>query len=169
MRIVVLEGPDGSGKSTLAQRLHEYFGWAIVHLGPPPDNMTAFTQCEKVIQALVDAKEKGVILDRFHIGERIYGPVMRGVDTMKVVGQRLIERRMALKHNTVLVDCLPSWDVCRSNWLARKGEEYVKDEAKMKYIYAEYKGFETRLPRLHYDYTTDDPAATVATVKRMLA
>jgi hypothetical protein len=92
--IAVIEGTDHAGKTTLAQRLAdeyvhgpllsdlEHRRVARMHKGPPDDRpileqyegdlLTQFTAAELTSLELL------VILDRWHLGEWLYGPLLRG-------------------------------------------------------------------------------------------
>lgn len=81
--LVALEGCDGTGKSTLAEdvaaRIRQQYPGDKVHLlhaGPlKTDPYTAY------LEPLKDYRpNSGVhfVLDRWHVGERIYGPLYRG-------------------------------------------------------------------------------------------
>lgn len=72
----VLEGPDGAGKTTLASRLVEALpDYRIEHFGPPIQ-----APLEEYLHWLVaqDAQGHRMVIDRFHLGESVYGPLFRG-------------------------------------------------------------------------------------------
>lgn len=85
MTIIVLEGPDGGGKSTLARRIIEHDALLskrryLIHRGPiRSDPLTEYLR--PLDEAVSDAEqglESVFVLDRWHVGERIYGPILRG-------------------------------------------------------------------------------------------
>lgn len=149
--IVILEGPDGAGKSTLARQLSDLLEVPVMHLGPPPEGISALDQCLSMIMNN-RTQYMGAVMDRFHIGERIYGPLMRGVDTLGYDGQYLVEEGL-LQLGAKMIVCLPPVEVCLENWRARKGAEYVQEEDKIHEIHSRYLSVESRLPTLVYDYT----------------
>lgn len=72
----MLEGPDLAGKTTLAKQLKRMIkNSEIVHRGPPTG-----TAAEEYITPLWDMYDRqgAYILDRWHWGEEIYGPLLRG-------------------------------------------------------------------------------------------
>lgn len=69
--IVIIEGPDGSGKTTLAKKVVELTGAEYIHAKKP------------VRHPLVEYTAplepgKDYVLDRWHVGEMVYGPIHRG-------------------------------------------------------------------------------------------
>lgn len=75
--IIVLEGPDCAGKSTTARWLKEtqYPNAVILKQGPPSGDI--LERYLKPLEALRHDDDV-VVLDRWHIGELIYGPLLRG-------------------------------------------------------------------------------------------
>jgi hypothetical protein len=74
--IIMLEGPDLAGKTTLAKQLQRKIkNSEIVHRGPPTG-----TVLQEYMSPLLEMRAKGgaYILDRWHWGEEIYGPILRG-------------------------------------------------------------------------------------------
>lgn len=89
--LIVLEGTDGAGKSTLANQLAaevETHGEdvEILHAGPPQPGVSVFKQ---YAEPLLERREKIarrdylLILDRWHLGELIYGPLLRGKSSLE--------------------------------------------------------------------------------------
>ena len=100
--LIVIEGADCTGKTTLARRLASDTGARIIHRGAPtrplPDEYT--TDLE---DAAVDGP--GLVLDRWHIGELVYGPLYRGGTDMtpaifEQIEDRLLELGAVLIHAT---------------------------------------------------------------------
>jgi len=90
-RIVILEGPDGGGKTTLARQLVEQYGFYYKHEGPPApyrDNIAYYLSIlNEAIEALYNT-----VFDRCWLGEMIYGPIFRGIDTIGEKGLKLFLR-----------------------------------------------------------------------------
>jgi hypothetical protein len=83
--VIVLEGPDGAGKSTLARRIIEHDALLtrrrhLMHRGPIRSD--ALTEYLRPLNEVVDDAQNGVdsvfVFDRWHVGELIYGPILRG-------------------------------------------------------------------------------------------
>jgi GTPase SAR1 family protein len=83
---IVIEGPDCSGKTTLANQLCEMLSFEYRHEGPPLSEPT--------------------IIDRFALGERVYGPILRGKDRLGEEGLLKVQQVM-LKLNVFQIICLP--------------------------------------------------------------
>ena len=151
-RNIILEGPDGAGKTTLAQTLNKAGYGPIVHLGPP-DKFTP--PLEEYLNALHRYKNVA-IFDRLHLGERIYGKILRKNDRLGIAGQRMLERVM-LSMDVRVILCLPPWEVAHDNWIkrAREGKELTVDPVQYAEIYHGYAAMyhETALPTWQYDYT----------------
>lgn len=140
-RLVVIEGPDGGGKTRLAQTLQERFGFSYRHEGPPPvDTDPLLYYQTRLFDAMLEAlSTKGVVLDRFALGERVYGPVLRGNDNLGDAGWNTIDRCLQAV-GAVQIVCLPEYDTCRGIWAARneaKGE-FVKDETVFRKTWLEW-------------------------------
>lgn len=122
--ITVLEGPDGVGKTTLALALESWYGPApvtMVKSGPPPDDEPAalhyWDRLDRIEEAATDS---AVVVDRFHVGEMVYGPVLRGAAGMSMDEATVIDMRlMAMGAN--LVHCFLGWDDMVSRLVARDG------------------------------------------------
>jgi len=80
--IIVLEGPDCAGKTTFAQRLltdHVAAGKNARLLRRGPIQQDVFTEYLRPLDELVGKPADTLwILDRWHVGELIYGPLLRG-------------------------------------------------------------------------------------------
>jgi len=110
MRHIIIEGPDGAGKTRLARELCERYEMAYRHEGPPPPDANVYRH---YLLGLVEAEEP-TVFDRYHLGEIVYGPLLREGSkiTLSQIGQL---NRLA---TTIL--CLPPWDVAFANTRGRK-------------------------------------------------
>lgn len=95
----VLEGPDGAGKSTLANRLHDLFGLEVNHFGPPTK-----PPIEEYLHWLLDKDAEGHnrVVDRFHLGESVYGPIFRGSDPLSMHDLTTIEWALMVRGYTMI-------------------------------------------------------------------
>lgn len=69
--IVIIDGPDGSGKSTLAEKICQLTGAELIHASEPQRHPLV----EYTYQIL---PSEDYVLDRWHLGELVYGPLYRG-------------------------------------------------------------------------------------------
>ena len=135
--IVILEGPDGSGKTTLAKELQERFGLRYHHEGPPPANIPPLYHYARVLE---DYRGSDVVIDRFALGERIYGPIIRGKDGLGPEGWKLIRRQIAAA-GAIEVLCLPDYLTVRENWSKRSATELLKKTELFNQSYRAYSDF----------------------------
>lgn len=149
--IVVLEGPDGSGKTTLARALQEKYGLDYRHEGPPPPEEDVLRRYMKILYdaMMLNVVSRGIVLDRFALGERVYGPVVRGSDALGPEGWDLMQGY--LRHaGAKQVLCLPSYESCRAAWSSGR-EEMFKDESVLRQTYDSYVKFKKGMHVFNYD------------------
>ena len=113
-KVIILEGPDGGGKTTLATWLKREHGFSYVHAGPPTEPADMLAEYGAQLWKALHGR-KNVVFDRLHLGELVYGPVLRDCDGLGYYGRRLLERVLNATSTPCYV-CLPPWDVCCANW-----------------------------------------------------
>lgn len=156
-RLTIFEGCDGSGKSTAAKAYAVATGARYVHAGPFPgvgDQALARLYVEAMLPAVLGYQD--VVMDRAWVSEAIYGTVHRGHDRV-AIGARLLDR-LAWRCGAVMVHCHPPYEVCRTNWASRRGEEMLREELALKRVYAGYSAGVDLVPlgelnTVYYDYT----------------
>lgn len=121
---IIIEGPDGTGKTTLAQTLCDQAGYAYRHEGPPPAGVTAFQHYAGILASL----REPTLLDRFHLGELVYGPLLRGRSGLDANDMGRLRVQLAALHVQTII-CLPPVQVALNNWLerSRRGKELFSD------------------------------------------
>jgi len=130
--MIIVEGPDGSGKTELIKRLGferrslksvtggvggtTEQGWAN---GDPP--LMAYVK--KIITA--DTEEQAgltkIAYDRFHLSEMVYGPILRGKQTLDEGMLRMLNDYLRGRHVPVIL-CLPTFETTLAN-VTREGRE----------------------------------------------
>jgi thymidylate kinase len=149
--VIVLEGCDGAGKSTLAKMLCDTLGYEYHHEGPPPADMAPIARYGGLLEAYRWAihrrQIKGVVLDRFALGERVYGPIYRNNERLSADEWKLIRRQLRAA-DALHVICMPKFEVCLSNWQARDGE-MIRDPEILRRVYDKY-----------LDHVKEDPLGT---------
>lgn len=149
--IILFEGPDGGGKTTLIRT--EFRDYREKHFGAFREPETAYRTYNRFLRDVAC----DVAIDRMHISELVYGPIMRDKPLL-IEEHKKLERRLSAL-DVKLVMCLPPYDVALDNWYFRnqKGKEYVKNEDKYKRIYDAFVEIvitgKTVLPTIVYDYT----------------
>lgn len=96
----VLEGPDGAGKSFLAQTVAAQLNMESVHFGPPEH-----PPLEEYLHWLVDQDTATLpgrsphakVIDRFHLGESVYGPLLRGTPPLTIPQLSTIEWALMIR------------------------------------------------------------------------
>lgn len=148
--IIILEGPDGSGKTTLAKQLQARYSLKYHHEGPPPTDIKALDHYGAVLDNL---RQENVVIDRFALGERVYGPILRGSDTLGADGWHVFQR---LTRATLAIEilCLPSYETCRAAWASGR-PELVKNEPQFHQIYEGWKRVSDRVDQYIYDYSLE--------------
>lgn len=132
-KILILEGPDGSGKTTLADALVQR-GWVKNHFGPPTSSDLLHTYAKALYDASLS--DKNTVFDRLHLGETVYGPILRNRDLLGEVGIRILLRIINGVGGYVVI-AMPPYEVAVANWRNRAGELF-KDDAVYRQVYGAY-------------------------------
>lgn len=129
MPLVLLEGVDKSGKSTMAERVKvcwetRYGRAEIWHRGPVPDGKDPM---QEYWSELPDPDlHELYILDRWHIGELVYGPIYRGGSKI-TLGDALRVQMAMKRRGLVPIYMTASYETVRSRFIS-DGEKFSKVE-----------------------------------------
>ena len=99
---IIIEGPDCSGKTTLAKQLSQELEFTYRHEGPPPLDMNLKDYYCGTLAML----NEPTVIDRFAIGERVYGPILRGKDGLGELGLQKVQQ-VIISLSVFQITCLP--------------------------------------------------------------
>ncbi|AEO93574.1 thymidylate kinase [Bacillus phage G] len=122
MSIISTTGPDGSGKTTIVKKLSEKLGYPTQHFDKPKDMLDAKNQYFSFVDNLAENESK--IADRFHEGEWIYAPKLRGYTADYL---REFERKVINKHSFLQVFVKAELETIIKRTRVR-GEDFIKEE-----------------------------------------
>jgi thymidylate kinase len=100
--IVILEGENKTGKTTLAKHIEKEYGFRYIKCSQP-GKRGPYAEYREVIESILQ-KPENVVIDRFHIGEEVYGPIYRGRSGLSQENFSEIEQDLN-KLNTILIYC----------------------------------------------------------------
>jgi len=125
--LIVLEGPDGSGKTTAVRKLTQrgaLRGATVLHFGPIEKD--PLEEYELALQWYRPGTRQHVICDRLHLGERVYGPLLRGES--KLDDARLLHIHLFLQsRGAVVIIMRERLDVIRFR-LETRGDDLIKQK-----------------------------------------
>ena len=163
---IIVEGPDGVGKTTVAKYLAATYDLYYRHVGPPEPGTSVFVQYaghllpQNLAASAVKPRgvPRGMVWDRFYLGERVYGPEVRGFDGLGVIHQRMLER-ILLGLNAFHVRPIPYYEVGLTHWSQRvaAGTELVKDPDAYNRLWFRYHEIfrDSALPVVSFDHTEE--------------
>jgi len=137
MTIICLEGPDLSGKSTLAGEFMSLGGpRTLIKRGPiREDPMIEYLRPFDVLtQGDWFDRQQILVLDRWHVGELIYGPLLRGGSELTTFQANYLEMVMAslgclFIHVTAPVPVLEDrWDIRGDSLVKREWLHEISDK-----------------------------------------
>jgi hypothetical protein len=163
-RIVILEGPDGAGKTTFAKHLSQKHDFYIIHTGVPDLNVDLLEEYGYDLWR-ASQMNQDVVFDRLHVGECIYGLLIRNHDRLGPRGMTLMQR-LVTGIGAQVVFCMPPYEVAEANWTCRH-TEYVKDRVAYQGIYNGYKDLSSAglfAGSVNWDYTIVDIELAASTV-----
>jgi len=132
--IIIIEGPDGAGKSTMIEEIrqvhleagHSPESVQIWRRGPFPEGSNPWTEYVLPLTSLSPSKDWLVLIDRWHVGELVYGPLLRGVSRLSHEQRRWIDGY--LKSLGALMIHLTASQEELIRRLAERGDDLIKAE-----------------------------------------
>lgn len=152
--LIILEGVDGAGKTTLATNLFDqlqpHAPTRVLHRGPMTGDW--LEEYELDLEDYWPHCGEHIICDRWHVGELVYGPVLRGI-TKLTPGQRAHVEKFLMRRGAVLVHVTaPTSAVHRR--LEERGDDLVSQSMIPDLFDGYYREFmESNMPV--YSYITD--------------
>lgn len=124
--ICILEGENKTGKSTLAHYIEEHHGFRYIKVSQPgPEG--PYKEYTVILSSI--KKGENVVIDRFHIGEEVYGPIYRGKSCLTSEQFQEIEKKIN-DLNGILIYCYDTEDNIAKRF-DEEGEEFAdKDKIK---------------------------------------
>lgn len=164
MPVIVLEGPDLSGKSTFARELVTQHSHSTILKQGPPSHYDIFEQYLRACDVFVANPTKTYILDRWHVGELIYGPLLRGESKLTKLQARYIDMVLQTFGATFIVcvrDIPTLYDrydirgdnIIKKEWLPHIVDEYWHHVQKNPHWVAQVVGG----PKRYTEETTPSP------------
>lgn len=122
MSVIGTTGGDGTGKTTIVSELSKKLGYSTQHFDKPKDMEDGKNQYFSFIDNLPE--DKSMIADRFHEGEWIYAPKLRGYTADYL---REFERKIINKHSYLQVYVKAELETIIKRTRIR-GEDFIKEE-----------------------------------------
>lgn len=123
--IIVVEGTDGVGKTTLVDHIIGAWSGSARRMrhGPPGEIMPALAYFDAVTN-MIDLANRGhlVISDRLHVGELVYGPLLRGGSDLSVNEAFALDMLLD-GAGAMMVHCTVSMKELRRRLVQRDGGE----------------------------------------------
>lgn len=131
MKHIIIEGPDGAGKTALAAVLCRALGMAYHHEGPPPPGVDLR---DHYLNTLRSNTRVPTVFDRFHLGEVVYGPLLREKSGLTPRDVQIINQAFKDLGGSIII-CLPPWETCIENSRAKAELELIQDEVVLQAAY----------------------------------
>lgn len=177
--IVVFEGPDGAGKSTLIEHLVNVYETeraiaaagpsgvtsSVWSRGPFPDGSDAWAEYLLPASGLFPCQDWLVVMDRWHLGELVYGPLLRGQSRLSAPQRGYVDA--FLHHVGAVMVYLTATSEMLARRLGERGDDLIKTEQLPTISLAYdrvFKAGQTHLTVLRYDTTGQRPEPTATAI-----
>lgn len=123
MKIIQLEGIDKTGKTTLANKLKQYFpNYKIIKGHPPKDGDDLFNMTINTMNSM--NSNTVYIMDRWYLGETVYGPILRGVSLLSIQDLDTIEYYLTCSGKVFSIYCYTDISEIKEKFISEK-ENFV--------------------------------------------
>lgn len=174
--LIILEGVDGAGKTTLAKAIEQNLlktsametTVEVLHKSAPKAD--AVTEYEYPLSAYRPGDRRHVICDRWHLGEEVYGPHLRGSSLLDDPAAQLHVDMFLQARGAILVYVHETANTLRRR-LRKRGDEDVIDLADIEDLQDAYGRAIARSELVqtaigYVDMRDSDTAVNVVTVAR---
>lgn len=117
--LAIVEGCDLTGKSTFCRKLEGY-GFKTIHFSQPQQD-----PLEEYLPNLA-RWPKHSVMDRFHLGERVYGPLYRGGSRLTTNGRRYVDLFIESRAGVLVLRDEPTETILER--YDQRGETFLKRE-----------------------------------------
>lgn len=145
---IILEGENKNGKSSLAKFFQKQTGWEIIKFSQPTKEPYI-----EYMEFLLTRKEPA-ILDRFYLGEKVYGPVWRGKSELNEWQTRMIEMVLMARYS-LNIYCETDEKTIIENFSKEKEEIAKVEQIPTILSYFRKAVKESRLNWLNFNYRQD--------------
>lgn len=158
--IIILEGSDKVGKTTLSKLLEARYESEVVHFSAPKKD--PYREYMDFLDK-ADTK-KNYVLDRFHVGEIVYGELYRGKSKVSVDQLWYLDLRLQA-HQALLVHCFTDSDTVKRKFIEDNEESSRLEDVET--ILSMFKDAVTVSCLQRFDYNWQDPKSTPKLFERI--
>lgn len=151
---IIVDGENKTGKSSLVRKLQEVTGFEVIKFSQPKKEPYL-----EYIEFLLTRKEPAII-DRFYLGEHVYGPLWRGKDGLEEWQDRMIEMVLAAR-GSMHVYCETDVEEIKENFVKDGEEEADINQVKDVLEYFNKSIEKSRLEWYRFDYREDQDYLTI--------
>lgn len=157
--LIIIEGPDGSGKSTLARDVVKLIEQRnprdvveLFHAGPPKAH--PLDEYLRPLSVYRPSEMNHVVLDRWHIGERVY-PQVRSRETQLDDQSWWSIDRYLRRLGAIVIKCVPTISNIEVTLKIRSEVSHLAELPKVLHLFDDaYQA--TRLPMHSYHWASDE-------------
>lgn len=135
--VIIIEGTNKSGKTTLVNYIKEMFPEKLFEIikCSQPKNGDAYNEYKNILEWIKKNQNKNYIIDRFHFGSFVYGPIYRGKPDFSL--DKFVEIEMMIEQlNYIFILA-----IANKNFIKKKFIEDKEEFAKLELIDEEIKYF----------------------------